>query len=298
MNIVFLIGSPRSGTTILENILNCHDLIAEFYEPYYLWENFFDATDSDVWDINDATDAVFQKIRAEFRIFAGKRRKSIVLDKSPAHAYNIPIVQQVFPKAKWIHIVRDGRDVTLSINKEWEKRKTLVQEKDFLSLYRTAGKMLARQPVLRFKWMAIMHELTRTFSLNPYHYLNKSRWKGKVGWGPRFSDWENYLDTHSVLEFNAMQWATSVKAAADHWDLIEADQRIQVRYESLLLRPEKTLANILEFMGCQPSSAFFSRLPALMPKNFNKWTREFTQDQVSQISPILDPMLRAYDYLI
>jgi len=37
----FIIGSPRSGTTILENILHCHPHIAELYEPYYLWENFF-----------------------------------------------------------------------------------------------------------------------------------------------------------------------------------------------------------------------------------------------------------------
>lgn len=297
MKIAFLIGSPRSGTTILENILNCHEHIAELYEPYYLWENFFNAGKSDVWDKNDLNDDAINRIRKEFKIFARKSHKPIVLDKSPAHAYNIPVILTVFPEAKWIHIVRDGRDVTLSIGKEWEKRKNLVEQKDFLSLFRTAKNMLDRQPVLRFKVMAVIHELKNTFSLNPYHYLNKSRWKGKVGWGPRFSGWEKYLETHSVLEFNAMQWATSVKAVSTSWDLIHEKQRIEINYETLLTEPHKTISRILAFLGCQTPKDFFSAIPPLIPGNFNKWGKAFTPAQVLQISPVLLPMLKKYNYL-
>ncbi len=297
MKVAFLIGSPRSGTTILENILNCHEHIAEFYEPYYLWENFFNAAQSDVWDKKDLSNEVVKRIRKEFSIFARKSNKPIVLDKSPAHVYNIPIILEVFPRARWIHIVRDGRDVTLSIGKEWEKRKNLVENKDFLSLFRAAGTMLARQPIFRFKCMAMVHELTNTFSLNPYQYLNKSRWKGKVGWGPRFAEWEKYMDTHSVLEFNAMQWASSVEAARGYWDFIDDNLKMEVRYETLLLEPEKTISSILEFLGCRPPKDFFSAMPSLIPGNFNKWEKEFTPNQVSQILPILLPMLKEYNYL-
>jgi hypothetical protein len=297
MKVAFLIGSPRSGTTILENILNCHERIAEFYEPYYLWENFFSAATSDVWDKKDLTPDIIRQIRQEFAIFARKSKKPIVLDKSPAHAYNIPLILNVFPQAKWIHIVRDGRDVTLSIGKEWEKRKNLVEQKDFLSLFKAVGQMLARQPIFRFKLMAIIHELKQTLSLNPYQYLNKSRWKGKVGWGPRFSGWETYLNTHSVLEFNAMQWATSVKAAGVNWGLIDENNRLEVRYEALLTDPQKTISSILTFLGCSPSKAFFSVLPSLIPGNFNKWEKEFSGAQLAHIFPVLLPMLKHYKYL-
>ena len=297
MNVAFLIGSPRSGTTILENILNCHKNIAEFYEPYYLWENFFSAANSDIWDKKDLTSDTVRQIRKEFFIFARKSRKPIVLDKSPAHTYNIPLILKVFPQAKWIHIVRDGRDVTLSIGKEWVKRKKQVEKKDFLSLFKTAGQMLARQPILRFKLMAVLHELKNTLSLNPYQYLNKSRWKGRVGWGPRFSDWEEYLNTHSVLEFNAMQWATSVKAVGAHWDLIDENNRLEIRYEALLTNPEKTVSSVLTFLGCRPSGDFFSTLPLLIRGNFNKWEKEFTRGQLAQISPVLLPMLKKYRYV-
>lgn len=297
MRVAFLIGSPRSGTTILENILNCHDRIAELYEPYYLWERHFDAGASDVWDEADLTPVAAGKLRQEFSIFAAKQGKPIVLDKSPVHAFNIPIVRAVFPDARWIHIVRDGRDVTLSIRREWEKRRRQVADKNFFSLFKTAKGMLDRQPVMRFKLAAIRHELMSTFSLNPYQYLNKSRWKGNIGWGPRFSGWEDFLDVHPVIAFNAMQWATTVEAAHTYWQGIPRQNRLEIRYETLLTFPEKTISAILEFLGCQPSRAFFDRVPTLMPENFNKWKTGFTGAQLDLILPILSPMLKTYGYL-
>jgi hypothetical protein len=296
MNVTFLIGSPRSGTTILENILNCHASIAELYEPYYLWERYFHMDDSDVWDPDDLTSKVMTALRREFSIFADKSGKPVVLDKSPLHVYNIPIIRKIFPGARWIHLVRDGRDVTLSINREWEKRRRLVADKDFLSLFKTAGTMLGRQPFFRFRLLAVLHELSRIASVNPYHYLNKSRWKGRSGWGPRFSGWERYLAQNPVIRFNAMQWVSCVTAARSCWGMIPPDKKMEVHYETLLTDPEKTISQILQFLGCRVSSDFYSRVPALMPKNFNKWKKQLDRNQLDQILPVLYPMLKAYGY--
>jgi hypothetical protein len=297
MDVAFLIGSPRSGTTILENILNCHGSIAELYEPYYLWERYFNVNDSDVWDRKDLTAGAMAAVRREFAIFAGKSGKPVVLDKSPLHVYNIPIIRKIFPGARWIHIVRDGRDVTLSINREWEKRRHLVMERDYLSLFRTAGTMLGRQPFFRFRLLAVLHELSRMASVNPCHYLNKSRWKGRPGWGPRFSGWERYLEENPVIRFNAMQWVSCVAAARAFRGKIPPEQYIEIRYEDLLTSPQTTLSRILTFMGCPVSDGFFSRIPALVPDNFNKWKKQMTLDQLQAVEPVLFPMLRAYGYV-
>ncbi len=296
MKVVFLIGSPRSGTTILENILNCHENIAELYEPYYLWEKFFCADKSDVWQNEKISDRQRENMTREFSLFSRKSKKTMVLDKSPTHSFNIPIVSSVFPKAFWIHIVRDGRDVTLSIRKEWEKRKKMIGEKDFFSLFKTARAMLDRQPFLRYKLMAILHELENSFSFNPYHYLNKSRWKGKVGWGPRFAGWENYLNQHSELEFNAMQWVKSVESVTQYWSLLPRDRKIEVRYESLLLEPEKVICDILNFLDTRPSHGFFEKIPLLINNNFHKWEQEFSRNEIERINPILLPMLKDFKY--
>jgi hypothetical protein len=41
----------------------------------------------------------------------------IVLDKHPAYSHHVELIQYYFPKAKFIHIIRDGRDVAYS----WKK---------------------------------------------------------------------------------------------------------------------------------------------------------------------------------
>jgi hypothetical protein len=38
----------------------------------------------------------------------------IIGDKTPAHSFHIPTLRAIFPEAKFIHMVRDGRDVVVS----------------------------------------------------------------------------------------------------------------------------------------------------------------------------------------
>jgi hypothetical protein len=185
VKVAFIIGSPRSGTTILENTLSCHPEIAEWYEPYYLWGKYFSSKEDSVWMETKLNERTKRAIHREFRIFSKKAKKPIVIDKSPGHAFNIKVIKNIFPEAKWIHILRDGRDVTLSIKKEWEKRRQIVEEKDFIAFFRTALSMLRMQPFLRYRLMAVIFELRSSASLNPLKYLNKSKWSGNVGWGPR-----------------------------------------------------------------------------------------------------------------
>lgn len=35
-------------------------------------------------------------------------------DKTPAHSFHIPLLRSLFPQARFIHVLRDGRDATVS----------------------------------------------------------------------------------------------------------------------------------------------------------------------------------------
>lgn len=296
MELTFITGSPRSGTTILGNIMNCHRDIGEWYEPYYIWLRYFDNQFDDVWQAKQNVEYAFHYIRKEFNIYAKKIRKTIVVDKSPGHAFNIERILQVFPNSKWIHILRDGRDVTLSIRIEWEKRKKIVVNKDFRGIIDVVKTMLKRQPFLRYKLKTIAYELRTNFTLNPRMYLNKSKWKGEVGWGPRFHNWQSFLKTHSALEFNAKQWVKSVEAVRSNWKIIPDKNRIEIRYENMLQQPRQTLTKILNFIGFEAEDNFFNKIPKLKKNNFNKWEKEFTKAEISQIKPILSPLLDELGY--
>lgn len=296
MKVVFVIGSPRSGTTIFGEILNCHLKIAEWYEPYYLWEKYFPSKENDVWEEEYLSEKTRRCIRNEFRVFRRKAQKPIVLDKSPGHAFNVEIINKIFPEAKWIHIARDGRDVALSIKKEWDRRNQIVKQKDFHVLLLTAARMLQRQPYWRYRFMALIYEIKSNATLNPLKYLNKSKWEGKEGWGPRFEGWKEYLQTHSSLEYNAMQWVKSVDAVRESWAILPKQNKIEIRYENLLRFREETLSNVLDFLAVEPSSDFFAKTPKLKKDNFNKWKKAFTREEIKRIKPILAPMINDLGY--
>jgi hypothetical protein len=296
MKVAFIFGSPRSGTTILANILACHHEIAEWYEPYYIWEKYFNCDQDDIWDKGTITEKIRKKIRSEFALYCKKTKKSIVLDKLPTHAFNLEIVHNIFPEAKWIHILRDGRDVTLSIKKEWAKREQIVKQRDFIGLISVTGRMLARQPFWRHRIKAMLFELRTTASLNPCMYLNKSKWSGKVGWGPRFEMWEEYLQTHSSLEFNAMQWVKSVEAVQESWPILPEGNKVEIKYEDMLRLPAATLIKVLNTLGVEPEDDFFERIPFLKRDNFHKWEKEFNPAEINEIKPILNQLINDLGY--
>jgi hypothetical protein len=293
LKIAFLVGSVRSGTTILGNILDYHRDIRQWHEPYFIWENHFSVQDDDVWSREEMTEKAKKSIRNEFFTYARLSGNRLVVDKSPLNVFNIDIIKEIFPEALWLHIFRDGRDVTLSIKKEWEKRAAMVTQRNYKRLFRVGTRFLNRQPFWRYRMKAILFELKNNASINPRMYLNKSKWQGNIGWGPRFKDWREYLDEHSLIEFHAQQWAASVEAILTSWPRIKADSKLEVRYEDLLQDRHGTLGRILEHLGCDVYPEFFESIPELYARNFHKWEKELSADEIAKIEPIVLPVLES-----
>lgn len=291
MNTSFLIGSPRSGTTILSQILDLHPDIAQWYEPYFIWNFHLATKTTDIHESCEVTPQIRKFILKEFSIFRNKSQKKIVLDKSPEHSFHIPFNNEIFPEAKWIHLLRDGRDVVLSIHKEWHKRARIVQQKDFAAFFNLAFQMLSRQPFIRYKWKALYFELKKTKTLNPKRMLNKSKWQGKPGWGPRFQGWRDVLGNSTILEFNCYQWLQSINKIYEDITILPGKNILEIRYENLITNPRSTLAKIFQFLELEMPENFNEKIPTLKSDNFNKWQNEFTPAQKMEISPILTEKL-------
>jgi hypothetical protein len=299
---VFIVGSPRSGTTILGRVLDLHPDLKQWFEPYFVWDKYFRLSTDDARTSEDATAKVIKEIRSSFRRYQRKAGCQFVLDKSPRNSLRIDFIRQVFPEARFIHICRDGRDSTLSINKEWLKRKN----QETIPFYRAMSshikqwslffKGVQMQPFMRDRIWAIWFE-THGHFFNKDKWLSRLRWNGAFGWGPRFTGWESSFNTLSLLQFNALQWHTCVSSVLDSWNRIPDDLKLFIRYEDFIQKPVDTFKHILEFIGMDYDPTLSKSIPAIRKDNFNKWQIAFSKTQIEEIRPILTPNLLRLGYI-
>lgn len=141
----FIVGSERSGTTLLRLMVDAHPQIAIPGESYFVarlaWRarNFdtaegFDAAGflgelfEHAWfvkwglpssavreafaaaPVRDLADA----IRRVYATYAASQGKSRYGDKTPDYVRQIGILSGLFPESRFVHVIRDGRDVALS----------------------------------------------------------------------------------------------------------------------------------------------------------------------------------------
>jgi len=300
-DIVFLIGSPRSGTTLIGDILDLHPQISNWYEPYFVFDYFFRDRPDDRRTAADATDRVVHYLRHEMACYQRNRGVCIVTEKSPRNSLKIPFLRKVFPQARFIHILRDGRDVTLSIRVEWERWATALRDQRTAILERLQmfHIYLEHQPLLRHKLAAARFQigsLTNLFRQPLKLAQSARRWKGYAGWGPQFPGWEDAITSMSLLEFNALQWEKCVSTILDDRDLIPDDFFMEIRYETFLQTPHENMARMFEFMGVDYPTGFADRMPRLKAGNFNKWRNQFSIEEKTAIAPIVTPLLLQLGY--
>ncbi|MAO57891.1 MAG: hypothetical protein CL549_11475 [Alcanivorax sp.] len=149
---LFIIGMPRSGTKLFRALLNNHPRI---FIPHI--ETAFIPTLIKGYGCNELTKVDAKKIVDEIKnslffvhylenndfdfsvlkhkknmpevlnafysqLFSGaKDDLSYIGDKSPNNIEDVALLMDFFPKAKFIHIVRDPRDYALSVKNAWNK---------------------------------------------------------------------------------------------------------------------------------------------------------------------------------
>ena len=131
---LFVVGAPRSGTTWLHRMLHEHPatvgLNAELTVFHYLnlWDRRFQFEKSHIdqgkWTqgapLVYSEEDFFDGLRtialdAYARLLRNKPQASHILDKHPGYALCLPLMDRLLPTCKVVHIIRDGREVAVSM---------------------------------------------------------------------------------------------------------------------------------------------------------------------------------------
>ena len=118
---VFLLGFPRSGTTLLEKVLAGHPDISTLPEVDHLaavGEHLL-ADDASLQALATLAPSQARALREDYwrnvaASVAVPLAGRILVDKMPLHTVALPLIARLFPDAKVLFALRDPRDVVLS----------------------------------------------------------------------------------------------------------------------------------------------------------------------------------------
>lgn len=182
---IYIIGTGRSGTTILGVVLSMHRQIGFLNEPKALWHSAYPlediigsyATKPGTFRLSEAqaTEKVSRHFHRLYRAYCCSIFTSRVLDKYPEAVYRVPFLRKIFPDAKFIFLVRNPWDTCHSIA-NWSVRKGVETEvkEDWWG-------------VNDLKWHILLDELVKEDAVLGLHYeaikvFTDDRYRALIEW--------------------------------------------------------------------------------------------------------------------
>lgn len=182
-------------------------------------------------------------------------------EKTPRNCLIIPFLHQTFPQAKFIHIIRDGRDAALSHSK-----KPWLQ-----AVMKNSGK---REPG------GYLYGSTARFWVEP----------------DRQQEFEQTSDIHRCI----WNWRVFTEKALEASKTLPSEQYMQIRYESLVVNPDregKQILDFLEIIDLQSRNLFLEAVNLARPNSVGNWQSNLSQVELAEIDAEAGILLKQLSYL-
>lgn len=265
---IFIVGCPRSGTSVFYEKLACHPDLAWIStatkrapasplltrllmlvrkdmrptEAKGVWDRFCRGDDHALGrgDATPRARRYFQRVmRTHLAIF----RKSRFLSKCPRNTVRIEFLDALFPDAFFIHIVRDGRAVAWSILRSRQKEQGAY-------------------------------------------------------WGAKPPGWRAVLGL-PLLEAAALQWKLITEHALAAAATLPPERYIELRYEDFTARPAEVLRETAARCGLAwPDPAALEALVSNVENRNFKWREALQPPEVERLHALIGPLLTRLGYAL
>jgi hypothetical protein len=273
---VVILGAARSGTKFLRGLLEASSACAAIpHGVNFVWRRgHHDAAHDAVPPTAYSSDNIRLIRKTLLRLSRAARFPDIrfIVERTCANTLRLPAVHAVLPDARYLHIVRDGRDVAASAYEQWTTSPSLR--------HRFRKLIAAPREGLRF----VTRWLTRRIS-------------SSGGWGPHYPGMRADLQKYSTIEVCALQWKACVETCQnDLVSLLPPTRYLTIRYEQLV-KDVGTIREVCSFLEISDSSAVLDRYRnTVRADSVERWKRTLAPRTRERIQTILAPTLKRLEY--
>jgi len=279
---IVIIGAPRSGTNMLRDVLTrLPEMITwPCDEINYIWRHGNIRYPSDTFPVDRARPEVVSYIRHQFDKLVNPNGVNFVVEKTCANSLRVEFVDKVLPDAKYIYIVRDGRDVVASAMKRWKAELDL-------------GYILQK---VRYVPVSDLPYYGFTYLGNRIHRLF-SKEKRLAYWGPRLNDMDSILAGHDLAGVCAIQWSECVNHSDNAFGQVSSERVHKLRYEQFVADPIFEMNRLCDFIGISlPEHERERVIGSISRSSVGKGVGEIGK-QLSEVEYLMEATLRRHGYL-
>ena len=276
---IILIGAARSGTKMLRDVIGSHQDIAKIpFDINFVWKYNNEKISHDVLNPKQLSQSTNNFIHKYFDKFAAD--KPFLIEKTVSNSLRIDFVRSVFPNAKFIYLLRDGRDVVESVVRQWGQSppNSYLFEK------------LKSFPVLR----TLSYGFSYGMDLLKIKILGKP--SSSYVWGVKYPGYEKDLSEDKIFKFCAIQWKACIESSEKQIKNIDADKLFKVKYEDFVKNPKESLKSISSFIGVSPNFDA-DKISKISAKNIGKSFKNLTSQQQKEVVDIINPVLEEHGYV-
>jgi ACT domain-containing protein len=224
-----------------------------------------------------------------------------IVEKTESNTLRISFVDKVFPKAKYIFVMRDGRDAIASMLKRRHQSLNLT----FL-LKKARYLPLSDIPIVSIRYFG--NVLRRyVFKNNVVYQL-----------GPVFKGMDDVRYNHTEEEVVAIQWSKCIGKAYDDVQKIEPSRVHYIKYEDLVNNSNTEINNLIKFLkidisaknkrillekisssdiGKETSSSEMKQIKGISNISIGRWKSQFDGKALKTIMPIIENTVKRIGYL-
>jgi hypothetical protein len=293
---VIILGAARSGTKLLRRLVASSGCYAEIpFDVNYIWRSGNESCRHDALSPDMLREKIRRFVRAQLRKIAAHADSAVTpwtlptvanvgalpfVEKTVCNVLRAQYVKAIYPEAKYIAIIRDGRDVAESAARCWCEPPA-------------AGYLLAK--LRTFPWV-------RCAPYGAKYAVNVARRRLGLDrhlrtWGPRYPGIDADLQQLNLLQVCARQWVASVEHYERARSLFAAQQLFELRYEELVQDTPKVIGDLCQFLCIDNRRAVLEHAQRTIQANRLGSRNRLSSEESKELFDIARTALERWGYL-